>query len=93
MGTKVGNIVAKFVIKVLPKIIVELGYGTRNVMVQTLYMNTTTLPIALRRVHHRHIGTILRPKMYLKLSQTKYVDPDDPGDIPIISVGKKESEQ
>ena len=64
MGTKVGNIVAKFVIKVLPKIIVELGYGTRNVMVQTLYMNTTTLPIALRRVHHRHIGTILRPKMF-----------------------------
>lgn len=87
MGTKVDDIVAKFPIKTLPRIVGEPEYSTINDLVQTLYGNAATLETTLGGGNHGHIGLIMKPQLYATLSGTPYAAPNDPGATPTIPHG------
>ena len=87
MGLSVDDIVAKFPAKTIPHIQGEPDYASINDMVQMLYSNAASLATTLGGGQHGHIGLIMTPILYATLSIAPYLNPPDPGPIPILAAG------
>ena len=87
MGLSVDDIVAKFPTKTLPTVEGEPHYANINTMVQTLYGNAASLPTTLGGGQHGHVGLIMTPILYATLSNTAYINPNDPGPTPNHPIG------
>ena len=83
----VDEIVAKFPVKVLPRIDGEPAYESINAMMQLLYANAATLSTTNGGGRHGHIGLLMKPELYTTLSAVPYDTPVDPGPIPIFEPG------
>lgn len=84
VGLSTDDIIAKFPHNTLPRIEGEPTYESINEMSQYIYVNAATLPISLGGGQHRHIGLIMKPSLYAKLSSTGYVTSNNPGHSPNI---------
>ena len=82
MVLSVDNVVAKFLMKAMPKIYGEPDYGNTNTMMKLLYGNAASLPTTLGGGQHGHIGIIMNPQLYTTLANTPYESPPDPGITP-----------
>ena len=82
----INEVVAKFFIKILPKISGDPDYESLNEIIQALYFNTATLPTTLSGVKQGRVVLILKYVLYAKLATgTPLEDPDNPGSIPTIA--------
>jgi hypothetical protein len=82
MGLSVDDIVAKFPVKTLPRILGEPDYANISGMIERLYGNAASLPSPLGGGAHGHIGILMSVPLYATLSATNYIDPTDPGATP-----------
>ena len=80
MGSKVENIVAKFLLKVLNLIIWGQEYDTINKIIQCLYINSSNLPttLGIDGGRHGHISIIMKPTLWTRNS-TKHPRDGDGG--------------
>ena len=87
MVFSVDDVVAKFPMKMMPKIDGEPDYGNINTMMQLLYVNAASLPTTLGGGQHGNIGIIMTPQLYTTLANTPYESPPDPGITPTHAIG------
>ena len=87
MVISVDEVVAKFLMKTMPKIDGEPDYGNINMMMQLLYGNAASLPTTLGGGQHGHIGIIMTQQLYTTLANTPYKSPPDPGIKPTHVTG------
>ena len=78
MGTNVDDIITKFPIKVLPKIIGEPDFGEINNMAKDLYGDAEMIPSTLRVVQPIHIEINMIPLLYGTLYKKPYTVPEVP---------------
>jgi hypothetical protein len=80
MGLSIDNIVAKFPVKTLPRILGEPDYANISNMIEHLYGNAASLPSPLGGGEHGQIGILVSVPLYATLSATAcYTNPVDPG--------------
>ena len=78
------DIVAKFPTKILPLIPGEPYYDCISQLDQIMYGNAATLPTTLGGRSHGHVGLIVKATLYVTLSATAYVAPNEPPLTPDI---------
>ena len=76
--TSIDDIVAKFPTKILPPIPGEPDYDCISQLNQIMYGNIATLPTTLGGGAHVHVGLIMKATLYVTLSETAYVTPNEP---------------
>ena len=76
--TSIDDIVAKFPMKIPPPISGEPDYDYISQLNQIMYGNTATLPTTLGGRAHGHVGLIMKVTLYVTLSATAYVTPNEP---------------
>ena len=73
----IGEIIAKFTVKTISLIKLEPDYEGISKMMQILYTNMVTLTTPQGIGHHSHIGSIMKPKLYITLTTTAWANPND----------------
>ena len=76
--TSIDDIVAKIPTKILPLIPGEPDYDCISQLNQIMYGNAATLPTTLGGRAHGHVGLIMKATLYVTLSATAYVTPNEP---------------
>ena len=71
------KIMGKVTVKMLPFIKKKPNYERINEMMELLYTNMVTLTTPQGRGHHSHIGSIMKPKLYITLTTTAWANPND----------------
>ena len=90
MVLSVDDVVAKFLMKKMPKIDREPDYGNKHTTMQLLYGNAASLPTTLGGLQHGNIGIITTLQLYTTLENTSYESPLDPGITPTHTIGASE---
>ena len=76
--TSINDIVAKFPTKILPPIPGETDYDCIIQLNQIIYGNSATLTTTLGSGSHGHVSLIMKATLYVTLSATVYVAPNEP---------------
>ena len=76
--TSIDDIVTKFPTKILPPIPCKPDYECISQFNQIIYGNATILPTTLGGGEHGHVGLIMKATLYVTLSATAYVTPNEP---------------
>ena len=76
--TSIDDIVPEIPTKILPPIPDEPDYDWISKLNQIMYGNTATIPTNLGGGTNGHIGLIMKATLYMTLSATSYVTPNDP---------------
>ena len=82
--TSIDDIVAKFPTKILPPITGEPDYDCISQLNQLMYGNAKTLPTTLGDRAHGHVSLIMKATIYVTLSATAYVTPNEPQITPDV---------
>ena len=82
--TSIDNIVAKSLTKILPPIPGEPDYDCISQLNQIVYGNAATLPATLGGGAHGHVSLIMKATLYVLLSATAYVTPNEPPPSPDV---------
>ena len=75
----IDNIMTKFTIKTIPKMKGETNWKVIIIIMQLLYVKTTTLTTPQYGGYHIHIELIMKPTLYTTLPNTSWLGPVEPG--------------
>ena len=57
---RINEVVSKFIIKTIPTISGDPEYDSLNEIIQSLYVNATTLPTTIADGKHGHVSLIMK---------------------------------
>ena len=87
------DVIAKFPMKILPRIEGEPTHEPLREMYMLLCMNTATLDSTLGGAQNGHVGMLMEMENYAIISSTPYIIPTNPGPEPAFPTTKQKVEQ